>query len=159
MFVSATATEHGRQLVSAVDWTLLLLCKMCVCGSANCASVALQIVQHTHTLPQCLHLGVLACGCHPMHLRENSSMRPCRDIYYANAAAMPSPPPSSLWAGEAPIQHIGLCSIGSLPTSKTRSLSEPRFIFFAGSLGTTPSGCRSRPRGLVVLEVRVAVAA
>ena len=47
--VSATATEHGRQLVSAVDWTLRLLCKMCVCGSANCASVALQIVQHTHT--------------------------------------------------------------------------------------------------------------
>ena len=26
----ATATEHGGQLVSAVDWTLRLLCKMCV---------------------------------------------------------------------------------------------------------------------------------
>jgi hypothetical protein len=50
--VSATATEHGRQLVSAVDWTLRLLCKMCVCGSANYAPVALQIVQHTHTAPQ-----------------------------------------------------------------------------------------------------------
>ena len=50
--LSATATEHGWQLVSAVDWTLRLLCKMCVCGFANCASVALQIVQHTHTLPQ-----------------------------------------------------------------------------------------------------------
>ena len=47
--LSVTATEHGRQLISAVDWTLLLLCKMCVCGFANCASVALQIVQHTHT--------------------------------------------------------------------------------------------------------------
>ena len=59
--LSVTATEHGRQLISAVDWTLLLLCKMCLCGFANCASVALQIVQHTHTLPQCLHLGVLTC--------------------------------------------------------------------------------------------------
>jgi hypothetical protein len=47
--LSATATEHGGQLVSAVDWTLRLLCKMCVCDFANCASVALQIVQHTHT--------------------------------------------------------------------------------------------------------------
>ena len=47
--LSVTATEHGRQLISAVDWTLLLLCKMCVCGFANYASVALQIVQHTHT--------------------------------------------------------------------------------------------------------------
>ena len=47
--LSVTATEHGRQLISAVDWTLLLLCKMCGCGFANCASVALQIVQHTHT--------------------------------------------------------------------------------------------------------------
>jgi len=39
--LSATATEHGGQLVSAVDWTLRLLCKMCVCGFANCALAVL----------------------------------------------------------------------------------------------------------------------
>jgi hypothetical protein len=33
--ISATATEHGGQLVSAVDWTLRLLCNMCVCGFAK----------------------------------------------------------------------------------------------------------------------------
>ena len=68
----------------------------------------------------------------------------------ANAAAMPSPPPSSLWARSAPIQHIGLCGIGYGPTSRTRSLSEPRFISFAGCNGwSAPTSC-----GLVVLEVR-----
>ena len=38
--LSATATEQGGQLVSAVDWTLRLLCKICVCGFANCALAA-----------------------------------------------------------------------------------------------------------------------
>ena len=68
----------------------------------------------------------------------------------ANAAAMPSPPPSSLWARSPPIQHIGLCGIGYGPTSRTRSLSEPRFISFAGST----SWSAPTSRGLVVLEVR-----
>ena len=34
--LSATATEHGGQLVSTVNWTLRLLRKMCICGFANC---------------------------------------------------------------------------------------------------------------------------
>jgi hypothetical protein len=70
----------------------------------------------------------------------------------ANAAAMPSPPLSSPWAGAASIQHIGLWCIGSGPTSKTRSLSMPHFISSAGWNSLTPSGCRSSSRGLVVLE-------
>ena len=40
---SATATEHGGQLASAVDWTLRLLCKMCICGFANCALAVLML--------------------------------------------------------------------------------------------------------------------
>jgi hypothetical protein len=96
-----------------------------------------------------------ACGCgcvHPIHLRESSAQ--AWRAGDANAAAMPSPPLSSLWVGAAPIQHIGLCGIGYGPTSRTRSLSEPRFISFAGCDSWTPSTCRSRSRGVVVLEVR-----
>ena len=36
--ISATATEHGRQLASAVDWTLRLLCKMCIWLCKLCVS-------------------------------------------------------------------------------------------------------------------------
>ena len=64
---------------------------------------------------------------------------------------MPSPPLSSLWATAAPIQHIGLCGIGYGPTSRTRSLSELRFISFVGCNSST---FRSRSRGVVVLEVQ-----